>query len=52
MKKTKITIKHQLEKSDHHFLVMDPNKLSLEEIEKIKIEMRVTMVFVNGKLYK
>jgi hypothetical protein len=52
MKKTKITIKHQLEKSDHHFLVMDPNKLSCEEVEYIKMEMGIQMVFVNGKLYK
>ena len=52
MKKTKITIKHQLEKSDHHFLVMDPNKLSYKEVERIKEKMNVDLVFVNGKIYR
>jgi hypothetical protein len=52
MKKTKIKITHQLEKTIHHFWVLDPNKLTSEEVEYIKIEMGVTMVFVNGKLYK
>lgn len=52
MKKTKIEIKHQLEKTIHHFWVVDPNKLSSEEVENIKIEMGVVMVFVNGRLYK
>ena len=50
--KMKITITHQLEKTVHHFLVADPNKLSSEEVENIKIEMGVVMVFVNGRLYK
>ena len=52
MKKTKIEITHQLEKTVHHFWVVDPKKLSREEIEFIKTEMGVTMVFVDGRLYK
>ncbi len=51
-KKTTITITHQLEKTVHHFWVVDPDKLSNEEVEFIKMEMGVTMVFVNGRLYK
>ena len=50
--KKKITITHQLEKTVHHFWVLDPKKLSREEVEFIKIEMGVTMVFVDGRLYK
>ena len=52
MKKTKIEITHQLEKTVHHFWVMDPKKLSREEVEFIKMEMEVIMVFVQGRLYK
>lgn len=52
MKKTRIKITHQLEKSVHHFLVVNPNKLTREEVERIKEKMGVEMVFVNGKLYK
>ncbi len=43
---------HQLEKTVHYFFVVDPNNLSNEEVENIKIEMGVQMVFVHGKLYK
>ena len=52
MKKTRITITHQVEKSKHVFYVLDPNKLTSSEVERIKIAMGVEMVFVNGKLYK
>lgn len=52
MKKTRIKITHQLEKTINHFLVVNPNKLSTEEVERIKEKMGVDMVFVNGKLYK
>ena len=52
MKKTKIAITHQLEKTQHHFMVVNPDKLNSSEVEKIKNEMGVEMVFVNGKLYK
>jgi hypothetical protein len=52
MKKTKISITHQLEKTKHHFIVVNPEKLSSSEVEKIKKVMGVEMVFVNGRLYK
>jgi hypothetical protein len=52
MKRTKIKITHQLEKTVHHFLVGDPNKLTNIEVERIKEKMGVDMVFVNGRLYR
>ena len=52
MKKTRITIVHQLEKTQHHFMVVNPYKLTSSEVERIKKEMGVDMVFVNGSLYK
>jgi hypothetical protein len=52
MEKTKIIIKHQIEKTDHCFFVLNPNKLTSEEVELIKTEMGVQMIFVNQKLYK
>lgn len=51
MEKTRITITHNLEKIQYHFMVLNPNKLSTSEVEMIKLEMGVEMVFVNGKLY-
>jgi hypothetical protein len=52
MKMTRITITHQLEKTQHHFMVGNPDKLTSSEVDKIKKEMGVEMVFVNGVLYK
>ncbi len=52
MKKIRIEITHQLEKTQHHFMVVNPDKLTSLEVEKIKKEMGVEMVFVNGRLYK
>lgn len=52
MKKTKITITHQLEKTQHYFMVLNPDKLTNAEVERIKKGMGVEMLFVNGKLYK
>ena len=52
MKKTRITITHQIEKTLHHFMIENPYKLSSLEVDKIKKEMGVEMVFVNGRLYK
>jgi hypothetical protein len=52
MKKTRISITHQIEKTQHHFMVVNPDKLSSLEVDRIKKEMGVEMVFVNGKLYK
>ncbi len=52
MKKTRITITHQLEKTKYVFLVIDPNKLAQSEYEKIIKCMNVEMILVNGKIYK
>jgi hypothetical protein len=52
MKKTKIEITHQIEKSKHVFYVINPDKLNDFEVERIKKEMGVEMIFLNGKLYK
>lgn len=52
MKKTRITITHQVEKTQHHFMVCNPDNLTSSEVNRIKKEMSVEKVFVNGKLYK
>jgi hypothetical protein len=52
MKKTQITITHNLDKTQHHFMVENPDKLNFLEVDKIKEEMGVEMVFVNGRLYE
>lgn len=52
MKKTRISITHNLEKTQHHFEVENPDKLNFLEVDMIKNEMGVEMVFVNGRLYK
>lgn len=52
MKKTRITITHNLEKTQYHFMVFNPDKLKISEVNMIKAEMGVEMVFVNGKLYR
>ena len=52
MKKTKIDITHQVEKTQHHFMVVNPDKLISSEVLRIKIVIGVEMVFVNGRLYK
>jgi len=52
MKKTRIEITHQVEKTKHHFMVENPDKLISSEVERIKKVMGVEMVFVNGRLYK
>ena len=52
MKKLRIEITHQVEKTKHHFMVVDPDKLNSSEVERIKNVMGVEMVFVNGRLYK
>ena len=52
MKKTRITITHQLEKTKHVFLVQDPNRLTNIEKNRIISKMNVEMLFINGKLYK
>ncbi len=52
MKKTRVSITHNLEKTQHHFMVGNPDKLTSSEVDKIKEEMGVEMVFVNGRMYK
>jgi hypothetical protein len=52
MKKTQISISHQLEITQHNFEVENPDKLNFLEVDKIKEEMGVEMVFVSGRLYK
>lgn len=52
MKKQKIRITHQLEKSVHTFSVNDPDKLSSMEVKRICNRMGVTAILINGKLYK
>ena len=52
MKKTKISITHQIEKTHHHFIVVNPEKLTSSEVEKIKKIMGVEMVLIHGRLYK
>lgn len=51
MKKTRIKITHQIDKTVHQFLVVDPNKLSCIEANRICKKMNVTSLFINGKLY-
>lgn len=52
MKKIRITIAHQLEKTQHLFMVVNPDKLTSSEVDRIKKAMGVEMIFVNGRLYK
>jgi hypothetical protein len=52
MEKTRITIIHQVEKTQHHFMVVNTDKLTSSEVDRIKKTMGVEMVFVNGRLYK
>lgn len=52
MKKTRITIMHQVEKTQHYFMVVNPDKLTSSEVVRIKKVMGVEMVVVNGRLYK
>ncbi len=47
MKKTRIEITHQIEKTKHVFYVINPDNLNSFEIERIK----KGMIFVNGKQY-
>ena len=52
MKNTRISITHNLDKTQHHFVVENPDKLTFLEVDIIKDEMGVEMVFVYGRLYK
>ena len=52
MKNTRISITHNLNKTQHHFMVENRDKLTSSEVDKIKEEMGVEMVFVSGRMYK
>ena len=39
MKKTRISIVHQHDKTQHHFMVGNPDKLTSSEVDRIKKEM-------------
>ncbi len=52
MKKTRITITHQLDKTKHIFLVENPDKLSRIESERIMLKMGIEVLFFSGKLYR
>ena len=51
MKKSKITITHQLEKTKHVFMVQDPNRLTQKEKDRIMYKMNVEILLINGRLY-
>ena len=51
MKKTRITVVHQIENTQHHFMVVNPDKLTCLEVDRIKKAMEVEIVFVSGRLY-
>lgn len=52
MKKHRITITHQQDKTKHVFLVLDPDRLTQQEKERIMTKMNVEMLLINGRLYK
>lgn len=52
MKKTRITITHLVDKTQHHFLVENPDMLASSEVERIKKEMGIEMLYVNRRFYK
>ena len=52
MKKSRIKITHQIDKTVHYFKVMDPDNLSTIEVDNICEKMNVSALFVNGRLYK
>ena len=52
MKKKKITITHQLDKTIHTFSVTNPDSITKEEVSKICEEMNVTALLINGRYYR
>ena len=48
----KIKITHQVDKTVHHFLVKNAEKLSSKEVIKICKRMGVEVLLVEGKIYK
>ncbi len=51
MKKLKIYITHQLEKTKHSFMVENPDILTPEKVSRICQKMEVTSLLVNGRFY-
>ncbi len=51
MEKKKIQITHQLEKTKHTFFVINPDRLTQDEVNRICNKMGVTSLLVNGRLY-
>jgi hypothetical protein len=52
MPKKKIIITRQLEKTQHTFLIENPEKLAPEVVQRICDTMNVTSIFVSGKMYR
>lgn len=52
MEKKKISITHQLDKTKHTFLVVNPDSLTQEEIKRICAKMGVTAILINSRLYR
>ena len=51
MKKTKIKITHQEDKTTHKFKVMDESNLTTKEVKLICEKMGVKALFIKGKYY-
>lgn len=47
-----VTIQHQIEKTNHTFDVVNPERLTSIEVWAICSEMNVTAILVNGKYYE
>ncbi len=47
-----ITIRHQIERTNHKFDVKDPNNLASIEVWAICHEINVKAILVNGKYYE
>lgn len=48
----KIKITHQVDKTVHHFIVLNKRELTKIEVDKICKKMGVEVLFVEGKIYK
>lgn len=51
MKKTRIKITHQIDKTVHYFFVVNEKNLSYQEVERIKKKMNVEKLFIAGRMY-
>lgn len=52
MKKSRIKITHQEDKTVHHFLVENKTELTSKEVNKICTKMGVEVLFIEGEIYK